>query len=30
MKLKLLVEEYAECRLNNDSKIQTWIDTEKY
>lgn len=28
MKLKLLVEEYAVCRLNNDSKIPTWIDTE--
>ncbi|HGL3580039.1 TPA: ACT domain-containing protein [Clostridioides difficile] len=30
MKLKLLVEEYAVCRLNNDSKIPTWIDTEKF
>ena len=26
MKLKLLVEEYAVCRLNNDSKIPTWIE----
>ncbi|WP_334295851.1 ACT domain-containing protein [Clostridioides difficile] len=25
-----MVEEYAVCRLNNDSKIPTWIDTEKF
>ncbi|MDV9981503.1 hypothetical protein RHK06_17390 [Clostridioides difficile] len=30
MKLKLLVEEYAVCRLNNDTKIPTWIDTERF
>lgn len=30
MKLKLLVEEYVVCRLNNDSKILIWIDIEKF
>nr|UWI51968.1 ACT domain-containing protein [Clostridioides difficile] len=30
MKLKLFLEEYAVCRLNNNSKIPTWIDTENF
>ncbi|MBY2478332.1 ACT domain-containing protein [Clostridioides difficile] len=30
MKLKLFAEEYAVCRLNNDSKIPTWIDTKNF
>lgn len=30
MKLKLFAEEYAVCRLNNDSKIPTWIDKKNF
>ncbi|KPI52005.1 amino acid-binding protein [Clostridioides difficile] len=30
MKLKLFAEEYAVCRLNNDSKIPEWIDTKNF
>lgn len=30
MKLKLFAEEYAVCRLNNDSKIPAWIDTKNF
>ncbi|EQF24734.1 description family protein [Clostridioides difficile CD160] len=30
MKLKLFAEEYAVCRLSNDSKIPTWIDTKNF
>ncbi|MCC0658921.1 MULTISPECIES: ACT domain-containing protein [unclassified Clostridioides] len=30
MKLKLFLKEYAVCRLNNNSEIPTWIDTENF
>lgn len=30
MKIKLLDGKFAVCRLNNKSKIPTWINTEKF